>query len=224
MITDVPLKKDAEGGVSSDHCSYSCGEKGSCRVIYTGPLEEESAYTQGACYPLSFGGKCFGTPSQCKPCNQEINCEDGDQTRATPTPARSPTPTSPPTSTPSTLPAPSNTPTFVPEFTSTPERHLSSTHMPSTNSPTNTELKNLYTFFKTSTSATPYASPDTTTSKEMTTTITETTDYPTLCPNLAFQECIWQCPGRDLLIFRICVAVCTEDCPGYIENTSGIIR
>ena len=51
-------------------CDYSCESNGGCSVKYVGL--HRSGLTSGIC----FGGKCSGTPPECKNCNQVVNCDD----------------------------------------------------------------------------------------------------------------------------------------------------
>jgi len=52
-------------------CKYSCSY-GGCTVSYVGP--PRVGPSSGYCYSKSGGGRCVGTPPECKNCNQEINC------------------------------------------------------------------------------------------------------------------------------------------------------
>jgi len=63
-------KKDESDGGKTD-CKYSCSY-GGCTVSYVGP--PRVGPSSGYCYSKSGGGRCVGTPPECKNCNQAINC------------------------------------------------------------------------------------------------------------------------------------------------------
>ena len=56
-------------------CDYRCTPGGGCDVAWVGP--PRAGKTKGSCFPDSFGGQCSGTPGECLPCNQAINCGSG---------------------------------------------------------------------------------------------------------------------------------------------------
>merc|ERR1719245_1817720 len=65
----------------NDVCDYQCTDGHGCKVNYVGP--PRGGRTSGSCFPRSFGGKCSGTPPECLPCNQAIDCSPQQPTGPT---------------------------------------------------------------------------------------------------------------------------------------------
>merc|ERR1712227_105930 len=57
-----------------ENCDYNCEDNGSCTVQYVGPTRPGKAL--GSCFPESSGGRCSGTPSECRKCNRVLHCPE----------------------------------------------------------------------------------------------------------------------------------------------------